>query len=142
MCGYHGEKAEKGHKFSAVSVIALTLFLILDGYIFPYGILGELLGGALQAGCFVIFHLIFFGLIVFLFVGGIRKIRRFDRQGYQLVYLGNGLLHSFFALHVSAAGVTEPDLGRMLVGILVAVLPFTAVLLLYRLESMWSRKRY
>lgn len=136
------KEAGKGHMFSAVSVIALILFLILDGYIFQYGILRELFGGVILAGCFVIFHLAFFGLIVFLFAGGILKIRRFDRQGYQLVYLGNGLLYSFYALHVCVVGMIEPDLGRSLGGMLIAVLPFAAALVLYRLESTWSKKRY
>lgn len=130
------KKERKDHKLSAASTIMLLLFLILDGYVFPYAVLGEVFGGAVQMGCYLVFQLLFFGLIIFLYVNGIRGIRRFNRQGYRLVYLGNGLVHSYLALILCTKGMAEPDLGRSLAGMLVAVVPFAAALLLYRLDSV------
>lgn len=129
------KKQENMNILSAAAIVVMFFFLILDSYVFPFGIWREILGGVFQMVCFIVFHVIFFGLMVFLLVYGIREIQYFRRQGYKLIYMGNGMLHSFFALHAWAMWMKEPDLGLVFLGALVALLPFAADLLLFRIEQ-------
>ena len=123
------------HILSAAVMLLMLFFLVLDSYAFPFGIWREIFDGVFQMVCFIVFHVIFFGLMVFLLVYGIREIHCFRRQGYKLIYMGNGMLHSFLALHTWAIWMREPDLGLVFLGALVALLPFAADLLLFRIEQ-------
>lgn len=81
------KKEQNKHIYAAVSIATLPIFLVLDGYVFPYAVLWSMFGGVFQAVLYVAFHVLFFGWIIFLIVYGICKIRRFDGQGrYDISY--------------------------------------------------------
>lgn len=134
-------KEQNKHTYSAISTVALLIFLTLDGYIFPYAVLRIIFGDVLHVVFFIAFHVLFFGWIVFLSVYGICKIQRFDGQGCQILYLGNGLLHSFLMLYMSTQGMMEPDLEMTFWGMALSVLPFAADLFLYQLERKADKRK-
>lgn len=124
------EKEKNTQGLTMLAFGAELCFVILGVCVFPLGICKEIF----TYEFLLVFLALFLGITLFLTIYGMVKIQRFQISAQKFIYLGNGMLHSFFLWNMWNEWMYECETAISYMGVLVVPLPFVVDYFLYLLE--------
>lgn len=128
LCAFKLKK-EKGQnyiiKFDWVIIVGFLIFGII---IFPLGIGQKIFNEYV----YFLFMMFFGGWSLFHIIYGMWRISFFQMEGVELIYIGNGMIHSLLLLFVWCDLAYQKPLFFLLIGILIIPLPIVLDILLLK----------
>ncbi|MDE6926814.1 MAG: hypothetical protein K2P59_16455 [Acetatifactor sp.] len=139
LCGriYYGisagilKKNPANRKFKMMDVCPVMLLVVFGIIVFPSGICSNLF----NVFFYEIFMLFFLLFAVLQMLYGMRRITHMKTEDFRYVYMGNGMLHSFFSLYWWNDMVYGRSELILLLGLLIVPVPYFIDVLLFMVKQ-------